>query len=404
MRILFASAPGYGLTLPLVPLIWAARAAGHEVLLATTSEMATVGPAAGLPVHDVYPDRDVWGDLMRRVMGGGEPAEDLPEEYRLAAKAGNPFGLFTVTMTEGTVDAGRGFGAELVAYSSDHAAGMLTAAALGAPALEVGNRVSWSMRDVDWRTGHDGFGDSRINELVREKLDIRGTPVPIARIDVRAPSMGGLAADEVTHDERDGAPWWPMRFVPYNGGIVVPVWALHRPDRPDRPRIAATLGTVVPAVSGLSSLAVVIEALGGMDVEVVLAAGTADLSELGALPENVRSVGYLPLSAFLPTCAAIVHHGGSGSTAAPLFYGVPQLVLPSFADNPLAAHRVAERGVGLSHDPATLDVGTVRTAVRRLLTEETFATAAAQVRAEMATQPSPAAVVERLTQVNGTRR
>ena len=123
MRILVATAPGYGLTLPLVPLAWAARAAGHEVLLATTSEMATVGPAAGLPVADVYPDRDVWGDLMRRVMAGGEPDEDLPEEYRLAAKAGNPLGLFTVTMTAGTIEAGQAFGADLVAHPSDHAAG-----------------------------------------------------------------------------------------------------------------------------------------------------------------------------------------------------------------------------------------------------------------------------------------
>ncbi len=393
MRILFATAPGYGLTLPLIPLAWAARAAGHEVLLATTSEMVTVGPAAGLGVHDVYPHRDVWGDLMRRVMSGGEPDEDLPEEYRLAARAGNPFGLFTVTMTEGTVAAGRAFGADLVAYPSDHAAGMLTAAALDVPALEVGNRISWSMRDVDWRTGHDGFGDSQINDIVREKLGIHGTPTPVARIDPRAPSMGGLGADEVTHDERDGAPWWPMRFVPYNGGTVVPDWALHRPERP---RVAVTLGTVVPAVSGLSSLAVVVEALGGMDVDVVLAAGTADLTELGTLPDNVRTVGYLPLSSFLPTCAAIVHHGGSGSTAAPLFYGVPQLVLPSFADNPLAAARVAERGVGLSHDPTGLDAATVRTAVHRLLTEDAFTTAAGEVRAEMATQPSPAAVVERV--------
>ena len=92
-----------------------------------------------------------------------------------------------------------------------------------------------------------------------------------------------------------------------------------------------------------------------------------------------------------------MHHGGSGSTAAPLFYGVPQLVLPSFADNPLAAARVAERGVGLSHDPAGLDVATVRAAVDRLLTEDTFTTAAGEVRAEMATQPSPAAVVERVS-------
>ena len=397
MKVLFATAPGYGLTLPLVPLMWAARAAGHEVLLATTSEMVPVGVAAGLAVYDVFPERDVWSDLMARVSSDEEPSDDLPEEYRLAARAGNPFGLFTVTMSEGTVAAGRAFGPDLVVYSSDHAAGMLTAAALDVPALEVGNRVSWSMRDLDWRTEHHPFGEDEISDLVRVRLGIGDAkPRPIARIDPRAPSMGGMADGEEDHDGRDGVPWWPMRFVPFNGGSAVPDWALRAPDRP---RVAVTLGTVVPAITGVSSLAVVISALGGMDVEVVLAAGTADLTSLGELPANVRSVGYLALSSFLPTCAAIVHLGGSGTTAAPLYYGVPQLVLPAFADNPLAAERVAERGVGLSDDPTTVDAATVRRHVERLLTEESFRTAAAEVRAEMAAQPSPAEILGALTRL-----
>jgi UDP:flavonoid glycosyltransferase YjiC (YdhE family) len=393
VKILFATAPGYGLTLPLIPLIWAARAAGHEVLLATTSEMTEAGAKAGLPVYDVFPQRDVWKDLMTTIMSKDSPAEDLPEEYKLASKAGNPFGLFTVTMTEGTIEVGRTFGADVVVYTSDHGAGMLAAAALGAHGLEVGNRVSWSVRDVDWRSGRPPIGDDEVSDLMREKLGIGDAkPKVIARIDPRAPSMGGMAAGETETDERDGAPWWPMRFVPYNGGTVVPDWAMHRPERP---RIAVTLGTVVPVMTGVSNLTVVIEALGEMDVDVVLAAGNADLTSLGELPANVRSVGYLPLSAFLPTCSAIVHHGGSGTTATPLFYGIPQLVLPAFADNPMSAQRVADRGVGLTHDPATVDAATVRTMVGRLLTEDEFRTAAEEVRAEMATQPSPGSVLER---------
>jgi hypothetical protein len=46
--------------LPVVPLMWAARAAGHEILVATTSDMTAVGAQAGLPVVDVFPYRDVW--------------------------------------------------------------------------------------------------------------------------------------------------------------------------------------------------------------------------------------------------------------------------------------------------------------------------------------------------------
>ena len=114
MKILFAVAPGYGLMLPIVPLMWAARAAGNEILAATTSEMTEVGARAGLPVVDVFPHRDVWSELLAAVFGKGDDGGDLPEEYRLAKKYSNPFGLFTLTMTEGTIATGRMFDADVV--------------------------------------------------------------------------------------------------------------------------------------------------------------------------------------------------------------------------------------------------------------------------------------------------
>lgn len=405
MNILFATGPGSGLTLPVVPLIWAARAAGHDVLLATTAAMTDVGARSGLPVVDVHPDRDVWNDMIRGVAAGradsdqGSSAQlngtEVSDTYRRAASAGSPFGLFTLTMTAGTIAAGHDLGADLVVYTSDHAAGILAALKLDVPSLEVGNRISWSMRDREFRAGHTKFFDDEdeIIQQLRADLDIpTGRPRLLARIDPRAPSMGGITEDEP--DFADGVPWWPMRYVPYNGGTVVPEWARSEPDRP---RVGVTLGTVVPMMTGTSTLSVIIEALGSMDVDVVLAAGAADLSTLAALPDNVRSVGYLPLSAFLTTCSLLVHHGGSGTTAAPLHFGVPQLVLPSFADNPMAAQRVVDRGVGLSHDPTTIDADTAGALIKRVLEEPTFAAAAREVRAELVSQPSPAAIVDRLS-------
>jgi UDP:flavonoid glycosyltransferase YjiC (YdhE family) len=393
MKILFTAAPGYGLMLPIIPLAWAARAAGHEVLVATTSEMTEVGARAGLGMVDVFPEGDVWADLMKKVGPGAGPGTGEPTEVeKLVRESGNPFGMFTLTMTEGTIAAGRAFGADLVVHTSDHPAGALAAQALGVPLLEVGNRISWSMRDKDWRDRHWNGQADAVAEHVRNRLSIpAGQPELIARIDPRAPSMGGITEDEA--DPRDGVPWWPMRFVPYNGGAVAPPWIS---ERAERPRVCVTLGTVVPQISGTTSLTAVIEALGGMDVDVVLAAGEADVSALGTLPENVRPAGFLPLSMILPTCSLIVHHGGSGSTAAPLFYGVPQLVLPSFADNFLSAERVAARGVGFQCDAATTDAATLRGLMERLLTEPAFAQAAAEVRDEMARQPSPSAVIERV--------
>ena len=380
MRILFATPPGYGLMMPLVPLVWAAQAAGHAARLATTGRMCRVAADAGLEAVDVCPGRDLWGQLQAGVgRGAGRGAGSGPPP--------SPFRMFTEEMTAGTADAARELGADLLVHTSDHGAGQLAALTLGLPTLDVGNRVSWSTRD---RGGP--VRDIAGVEAVRTALGLDDAePHVLARVDPRAPSMGGLAADAT--DPRDGVAWWPMRYVPFNGGAVVEPWLRVTPDRP---RVLVTLGTVVPTVAGTDVVTVLLEALAGLDVEVVLALGDATLAQGTALPANVRAVGYLPLSAALPTCRLVVHHGGSGTTAAPLHFGVPQLVLPSFADNPLSARRVSERGVGLEHDPATLDVATARTLVRRLLAEPAFARAAAEVAAEMAAQPSPAAVVGRV--------
>lgn len=395
MRILFAAAPAYGLLLPIIPLTWAARAAGHEVVLATTSELTDVAARAGLTVIDVFPDRERWAALTGWGKGPDELPADAPIEVKNATRVPAPFPIFTATMTEGTIAAARSFQPDVIAAAGDHPAGLLAASALGLPALEVGNRISWSTRDASWRNRQRPMVPEDVLTPLRERLGLSAdAPELVARIDPRAPSMGGLAIDQLeVPDALDGRPWWGMQYVPYNGGVVVPDW-LQQPVA--RPRIGVTLGTVVPIVTGTTSLAVVVDALSTVDADVILAAGSADLSSLGELPENVRSAGYLPLSAFLPSCDLLIHHGGSGTTAAPLFYGVPQLVLPSFADNPLSAQRVVDRGVGLAHDPSTIDAGIVRGLVGQLLTEAHFLENARQVRAEIAAQPTPSDIVARL--------
>jgi len=64
------------------------------------------------------------------------------------------------------------------------------------------------------------------------------------------------------------------------------------------------------------------------------------------LPEGVRHVDYIPFSQVLPRAAALVHHGGIGSTAQALAAGIPQLVMPMAHDQPDNAARVKRLGVG----------------------------------------------------------
>ena len=66
------------------------------------------------------------------------------------------------------------------------------------------------------------------------------------------------------------------------------------------------------------------------------------------LPPGVIHVDYAPFSQLLPRCAALVHHGGIGTTAQALAAGVPQLVMPLAHDQFDTAMRVRRLGVGSS--------------------------------------------------------
>ena len=67
-----------------------------------------------------------------------------------------------------------------------------------------------------------------------------------------------------------------------------------------------------------------------------------------ALPASVLWQDYVPISGLLPFVAALVHHGGIGTTAEALRAGVPQLVVPLAFDQFDNAARVCALGVGAS--------------------------------------------------------
>lgn len=64
------------------------------------------------------------------------------------------------------------------------------------------------------------------------------------------------------------------------------------------------------------------------------------------LPPGVRHAAYAPFGLLLPHCAALVHHGGVGTTAQALRAGCPQLVMPMAHDQFDNANRVKNLGCG----------------------------------------------------------
>lgn len=65
-----------------------------------------------------------------------------------------------------------------------------------------------------------------------------------------------------------------------------------------------------------------------------------------ALPDSVLAVESAPHDWLFPQMAAVVHHGGAGTTAAGLRAGTPSVIVPFFGDQPFWGRRVAELGVG----------------------------------------------------------
>jgi UDP:flavonoid glycosyltransferase YjiC (YdhE family) len=64
------------------------------------------------------------------------------------------------------------------------------------------------------------------------------------------------------------------------------------------------------------------------------------------LPPTVRHVPFAPFTQLLPRCAALIHHGGIGTTSAALAAGIPQVIMPLSHDQPDNAARVRALGVG----------------------------------------------------------
>jgi UDP:flavonoid glycosyltransferase YjiC (YdhE family) len=62
--------------------------------------------------------------------------------------------------------------------------------------------------------------------------------------------------------------------------------------------------------------------------------------------EHVKVVGAVNHAAAFPTCRAVVHHGGAGTTAAVLRAGVPQLILWNTSDQPFFGARIKKLQVG----------------------------------------------------------
>lgn len=91
--------------------------------------------------------------------------------------------------------------------------------------------------------------------------------------------------------------------------------------------------------------------------------------------DDCLSIGEVNQQALFKRVAAVVHHGGAGTTTAATRAGVPQVVIPQHYDQPYWARRVAELGIGVAHAQGAPSVESLTPALRAALQHEVAARA-----------------------------
>ena len=201
-------------------------------------------------------------------------------------------------------------------------------------------------------------------------------------------SIGLQPVDDVLDHMFTNRPWlatdptldpWPN---PADSGVVqTGAWIL-RDERPLPVELTAFLGAGTPPVYvGFGSLPVPKE-IGQVAIEAIRAQGRRAVVEdgwAGLAPIDDRddclAVGAINQQALFGRVAAVVHHGGAGTTDTAARAGAPQVVVPQIVDQPYWASRVAKLGIGAAHNDPTPTTESLSVALRTALTPEACARA-----------------------------
>jgi vancomycin aglycone glucosyltransferase len=132
-------------------------------------------------------------------------------------------------------------------------------------------------------------------------------------------------------------------------------WMLND-ERPLEPELEAFLnGGEPPIYFGFGSISApqglseaMIQSARGLGRRAILLRGWADLSLLDSEPDCI-AIGEVNHQALFKRVAAVVHHGGAGTTHAATRAGAPQVLIPQHYDQYYWAGRVQQLGIGTAH-------------------------------------------------------
>jgi UDP:flavonoid glycosyltransferase YjiC (YdhE family) len=179
----------------------------------------------------------------------------------------------------------------------------------------------------------------------------------------------------------DKQPDWPKQTVVtgfpwFDGSTELPP-ALAQYLDGGSPPLVFTLGTAVAADAGrfYETSARAARLLGRRAVLIL----NNPRNRLPALPAGVAAFDYAPFSELFPRAAAVVHHGGIGTTGLAMRSGRPMLVMPCAWDQPDNAERAARLGISRTIPRHRYTPAQVAAELRHLLDDPAYGRRAAEV-------------------------
>lgn len=143
--------------------------------------------------------------------------------------------------------------------------------------------------------------------------------------------------------------------------------------------IYISLGTVLNQAIDFYKLC--FKAFGKTEHTVVMSiGGQTKLDELGEIPDNFIVKPYVPQTELLKYTKLFITHGGMNSTNEALYNGVPLILIPLSADQPIIADQVTNIGAGIQLHMQTLTANQLKEAADQVLNNPSIHKAVANIK------------------------
>jgi UDP:flavonoid glycosyltransferase YjiC (YdhE family) len=411
MRVLFTVSNWPGHYFPMVPLGWALQSAGHEVRVACTPGDVDFVNRAGLSPLPVLQSLDmIFMARLRNFWNAqegkwpypkpplhpvtGEEMETLQDfDFMKYMKENKPGNLArSRKSTDDIVEFGRRWRPDIVIHDMLNIDGLLLSRILDVPALlHLWGPSSTEFEDWDLDPIPEDYAHSWPRHGVEDK------PGDLIHY-VIDPCPAGIKPPTRALET------FPVRYIPYNGPGAMPTWTL---DRPEKKRLLITWGNSVTRIFGPQSLVIpeAVRAVADLDIDVLVTANPSDLGlARDELPGHVKFLEHTPLNMILPSCDAMVNHGGGGSVMSAVVAGVPQFIVPNAFDQYANGRRVSASGAAIDVPAHLLTRENAREAIVKLLDEPSYQASATKLREQSEERPTPAQLVKVLEDLAGTGR